>query len=651
MIGVLSELTPTLFGRINDTYNTDTTIKDNLKNFLNGMYGESASSNQKSQCVLLSVILYVISKIYTSPQDGERIDERDIYDSNGNFKEEAFNNKTYSSSDLENRIIQYKHNSSLKLDLFYNKVCKSGVADVIPYNALISFNVNDTNYIHKSFVTHIKPVIKDLIYNIFSTLRLNNSGIISPKEIVRVDMGTDIIKYDRTRLEKSHFKFLQSDNIQRTVTDTTAAAQYNIVDHEIIDDAISDYTAIDSSLNDVLVPDFSLNRVLVSSICNTVSTMSYLVYLPTYHVATYDFGDANLQYFGAYDPDPDCIKLEDVPPIIINAGAQNVIHKKDLRDLNVLGRNEVNKRLKENYKYSYHRIHVWLNKPSSLIYFAIRGTHSSRDWQHSDYLVARGEGHRMDRVDIIDDVLRQVYSDMGGIWGLGNNEAKEKYKLIITGHSLGGNLTNITKVLTHKNRLYEFTDTFTNGFPISCQPYYSTKSHSDEHFKILNWAFSQDKGLVLNVEYDGAAELLITKKKAGIISKNLIIFEATRTTEQKPIRLNDNSNYRTVYFMKYTHSLYNFFGKRTWEEIMNHHTQQILFINGDVSIIDKAGIGKYKKNYITSEGSQETIESSYIKYGDYEGDSKNLIETNNFILTTNFAVDFTRQIPDKNVSM
>jgi hypothetical protein len=253
----------------------------------------------------------------------------------------------------------------------------------------------------------------------------------------------------------------------------------------------------------------------------------------------------------------------------------------------------------------------------------------------------------MDRVDIIDDVLRQVYSDMDSIWKLGT-DGREAYKLIITGHSLGGNLTNITKVLTHKNRLYEFTDTFTNGFPISCQPYYSTKSHSDEHFKILNWAFSQDKGLVLNVEYDGAAELLITKKKAGKISKNLIIFEATRTNNQTPLLLNDHSTYRTINFMKYTHSLYNFFGKRTWEEIMNHHTQQKLFINGDVSITDKACIGKLIR-YVPGHDNGNTITNilSYIKYDDYEGDSDSTISTNNFILTTNFAVNFDCVIPDK----
>jgi len=638
--------------RINDTYNTNTTIKDNLKDFLNGDHGESAPSNQKSQCVLLSVILYVISKISS---DGvprlwslHTVAEGNIFDDIGNFNfnSEEFLNKTYTSSKILYSVhdVTFEDNS---LKNIYTNVCKSDNNAAIPYNTLISFNINPNNtYVHKSFVSSIKPVVKELIYDIFSTLRLNNSGITLPINIPEVEMGNNIITYKRDELTKSDSKFLQTSNIRKLGNTNYITAQYETVDHEIINDAIPNYTSIDSSLNDVLVPDFSLNRVLVSSICNTVSTMSYLVYLPTYHVATYNFGDANLQYFGAYDPDPDCIKLTNVPQLTFN----NEILR-ELEDRTEEDRTDLDKRLIENYKYSYHRIHVWLNKPSRLIYFAIRGTHSSRDWQHSDYLVARGEGHRMDRVDIIDDVLRQVYSDMGGIWGLGNNTAKEKYKLIITGHSLGGNLTNITKVLTHKNRLYEFKDTFTNGFPISCQPYYSSGDNSDEHFKILNFAFSQDKGLVLNVEHDGAAELLITKKNSNRISKNLVIFQVSRTTKQIP--LGGIDNYLLLLDkMKFTHSLYNFFGKRTWENIMNHHTQQKLLItDGDVIDTTNACIGRLIRHSRDNEGVAERTELSYIKYGDYEFDSDKPIETESFILTTNLAINTNCRLPIKDVDV
>ena len=614
-VGIQGALSPFSLETINDTYNTATTIKNNLKDFLNGKNGESASSNQKSQCVLLSVILYVLSKISAFPQDGERIDEHDIYDERGNFKQQAFKNKMYSSSDLESTIIQYQHNTSSELGNFYQNVCKSNNDDVIPYNALISFNINhDTTYVHKSFVSSIKPVIKELIYNVFSTLRLNNSGIILPKNLELGELRNTIIDYKRDNLDKSDFNFLQTNNIIKT--DNNTMAKYNKVKHEIINEAIPNYPGI----------NITLNNVSVSNICNTVATMSYLAYLPTYHVATYDFNDLNLKYFGAYDPDPDCIRLTNVPELTIN--------NKKLREL---GNTVLDKRLKENYKYSYHRIHVWINKDKQLIYFAIRGTHSSRDWQHSDYLVARGEGHRMERVDIIDDVLRQVYSDMVGIWKLGS-DVRPSYKLIITGHSLGGNLTNITKVLTHKNRLYGFTDTFTNGFPISCQPYYSSKDHSDEHFKILNWAFSNDKGLVLNIERDGAAETLIKKAKANKISNNLIIFQATRTTKQKPPGLFDYSLIDTVFYMGFTHSLYNFFGKATWEKIMNHHTSKQLLINGNV--IDntpKACLGKLILHDRDNEGVAQTTEITYIKYGNYEFDSDMTIDTDAFILTTNLA--------------
>jgi hypothetical protein len=637
-IGLVGALSPFHFETINDTYNKPIfCIEKNFTDFLNGLGEQSKSSNQRSQSVLLSVILYVVSKISNFSQPVEGIDETVIYDREGNFIEEKFENKTYTSSDLVRSIQSGEVHMKGDLKNIYKDVCKSDNNDIIPYNALISFNLNpDDTYIHKSFVSSIKPFVKELIYDIFSTLRLNNSGITLPIIFEVGELGVNVINYDRKDLPKSDFKFLQSDNVKKLGNTNYTTAEYKTVDHEIISDSIPEdaYRII----NERLVPDISLNGVLVSSICNTVSTMSYLAYLPTYHVATYDFGDANLEYFGAYDPDPDCIKLMNVPQLIIN--------NKILRKLG--DEPALDKRLKENYKYSYHRIHVWINKQSKLIYFAIRGTHSSRDWQHSDYLVSRGEGHRMDRVDIIDDVLRQVYSDMQGIWQLGNNTAREAYKLIITGHSLGGNLTNITKVLTHKNSLYRFTDTFTNGFPISCQPYYSSGDNSDEHFKILNWAFSQHKGLVLNVEHDGAAELLITKAKDGKISNNLTIFEATRTKKQKPFGVVDFSLHRTVLYMGFTHSLYNFFGKRTWENIMNHHTQQKLLINGDVIDTTNACIGKLIRN-VQGHDNGNTITNilSYIKYDDYEGDSDSTISTNNFILTTNFAVNFDCVIPDK----
>jgi hypothetical protein len=606
LVGVLYDLSPSAndFQTITHKYNTDCDVQS-IESFLG-----SQPSNQKSQCVLLSVILYVLSKIADldySPNEIIKNHEEEYKKHFEIYNEGIFNRyfeEVYSSENLvelikqrdieieqepENEMdaLNYVHSTHKTLRDILRSVCDYKGEEVIPYNTLISFNIEDDEYVHKSFVNTIHPSVRELIFGLFTDLRLDTPGITLPFKLDKdVVLAPNIVTYDRTEMSRSKLSFLQTDNIAKKGDSGIVEATYTPVEHEITDDNIKDYNIEES-------PD-----------CTLVSTMSYLVYLPTYHVATYKF--EGLSYFGAYDPDPDCIKLLAVPSLKIN--------KRSLRKLND------DKRMKKNYLFSYHRIHVWLDAKEKRIYLAIRGTHSSRDWQHSDYLVARGEGHYMDRVDIIDDVLRQVYSDMVAVWELGQS-SRSKYKLIITGHSLGGHLTNITKVLTYKNKLYGFTDTFTNGFPISCQPYYSTNDHSDRHFQILNWAFSKDKGIVLNVEKDGAAELLVTAMTAGKISNNLIIFQVTRNPTQKPASYTDNY-YTRLLFMAYTHAPYNFFGKKIWEKIMEHHTGTKLLVNGTVVAIDNACINPTK-----------------IKYADQESNSNKTIkiETSEFILTTNLA--------------
>lgn len=568
-------------------------------------------SNQKSQCVFLSVILYVLSKIadidylpsFEISNNKEEYNKHfEIY--NDEILKTYFEN-VYSSENLVELIKQkdidvlpepddefdglsYVPSVHLTLRDILSTVCEYENEEVVPYNSLISFVIDGDEYVHKSFVNTIHPSVRELIFSLFTDIRLNSSGITLPLKVDKdVVCAPNIITYDRTTLSRSKLSFLQTENIKKT-GDESVTATYNTVQHDIMEESIKDY-GIESPESDA---------------CTVASVMSYLAYLPTYHVATYKL--KGLVYFGAYDPDPDCIKLREVPDLHIN--------KKSLTKLGD------NTRLKRKYLFSYHRIHVWLDAKEKRIYMVIRGTHSSRDWQHSDYLVARGEGHHMDRVEIIDDVLRQIYSDMVANWELGQS-ARDKYRLIITGHSLGGHLTNITKVLTYKNKLYGFTDTFTNGFPISCQPYYSTNDNSQRHFQILNWAFSKEKGIVLNVEYDGAAELLVTSMTEGKISKNLTIFQVTRLPSQKPIAQGD-IYYARLFFMAFTHAPYNFFGKKIWEKIMEHHTRTKILIAGTVDHIDNACINPNK-----------------IKYADQESNSNKTIkiETSEFILTTNIA--------------
>lgn len=607
LVGVLYDLSPSAndFQTITQKFNSDCDVQT-IESFLG-----SQPSNQKSQCVLLSVILYVLSKIANldySPNEEIKGREEEYKKHFEIYNEEIFSRyfeEVYSSENLvelikqkdieiepepENEMdaLNYVHSTHKTLRDILRVVCEYEGEEIIPYNTLISFNIEDDEYVHKSFVNTIHPSIRELIFGLFTDLRLDTPGITLPFKLDKdVVLAPNIVTYDRKEMTRSKLSFLQTDNIAKKGDSGIVEATYTPVEHEITDDSITDYNIEESP-----------------STCALVSTMSYLVYLPTYHVATYKFG--GLSYFGAYDPDPDCIKLLAVPSLKIN--------KRSLRKMND------EKRMKKKYLFSYHRIHVWLDAKEKKIYLAIRGTHSSRDWQHSDYLVARGEGHYMDRVDIIDDVLRQIYSDMVAVWELGQS-SRSKYKLIITGHSLGGHLTNITKVLTYKNKLYGFTDTFTNGFPISCQPYYSTNDHSDRHFQILNWAFSKDKGIVLNVEKDGAAELLVTAMTAGKISNNLTIFQVTRNPTQKPTLYTDNY-YTRLLFMAYTHAPYNFFGKKIWEKIMEHHTRTKLLVNGTVLAVDNACINPTK-----------------IKYADQESNSNKTIkiETSEFILTTNLA--------------
>jgi hypothetical protein len=603
---ISSDLAPASnsFKTIHQNYNSDCDVL-HIDTFIGNQ-----PSNQKSQCVLLSVILYVLSKIadidYVPSIEPSNKDEYnkhfEIY--NDQIFKTYFEN-VYSSENLVELIHQkdidvlpepddefdgmsYVPSVHLTLRDILRNVCEYEDEEVVPYNTLISFVIDGDEYVHKSFVNTIHPSVRELIFSLFTDIRLNFSGITLPLKVDKdVVCAPNIITYDRSNLSRSKLSFLQTENIMKT-GDETVSATYSTVQHDIMEDSIKDY-GLESPESDA---------------CTMASIMSYLAYLPTYHVATYKF--KGLVYFGAYDPDPDSIKLRAVPDLHIN--------KKSLVKLGD------NTKLKKKYLFSYHRIHVWLDVKEKRIYMVIRGTHSSRDWQHSDYLVARGEGHYMDRVEIIDDVLRQIYSDMVANWELGQS-ARDKYRLIITGHSLGGHLTNITKVLTYKNKLYGFTDTFTNGFPISCQPYYSTNDNSQLHFQILNWAFSKEKGIVLNVEYDGAAELLVTSMKDGKISENLTIFQVTRLPSQKPIAQGD-IYYTRLFYMAFTHAPYNFFGKKIWEKIMEHHTRTKLLITGTVVPIDNACINPNK-----------------IKYADVESTSNRTIkiETSEFILTTNIA--------------
>jgi hypothetical protein len=282
--------------------------------------------------------------------------------------------------------------------------------------------------------------------------------------------------------------------------------------------------------------------------------MAQLVYYPTNITSLYSFPSitqptsrtrSNIEYFGAYDPDPD------FPEFTTTTHAHA-------------------------YNRPFHRIHVWIDKTLRHVFFVCRGTITLRDWLHPDVQISQGMGFESDRIDEIRNALREVHRDMKSA-NIGANP--DAFTLFTIGHSLGGFLANAAAVITYQNKIYKYRDTFTHAIAIPFQPFYSNApANNVNHWKILNWGFKENISFIMNVENDFAAiNLVNTKKQRNQINRNICIFEIPRLRDQIPItdRISILQTLKTN-----SHSLYNFYGKETFQHILRSLTNTIIYING-----------------------------------------------------------------------
>ena len=623
------------YQNINNFYNEANRIKiDNLINVddintnnINAKYINLLDNNFNVQELFLSTILFCILKkiieLYDLLCKGKTRSQY-IYFSkeymrnkkNNDFKSEYLNNRDDNIPDnckfyneniifflLEYLFINFDNNNSIIEN--YKKIIIDNGNDIIPHNTLINFKRQTNNTFGISFVNSIPDIIKELVFTIFKTIYFGNEGIIKmdtqdltilpPPEYKRVNTSNDnlvdIVKFD-TDIKKINPNNIDNKQFSCSFKKFTPQMKpegniINIIntgENSILLNGLKKYLNHEREPNDYLVltnPDYE-NIILYSSI------MSQLVYLPTYDIIVSNkniFNNENIKYFGAYYKDPD------IPQIDISYNINNNYYK-NITDVIKEGLNkDLIKDEQIMYEYPNHLVHVWIDNINEHIYMANRGTKTGRDWVTADVDITLGSGFQISRIRDIKPILRDIYKRLisystekyGVSMGIAN---RNKYKLIIAGHSMGGFVSNATSVITYQNKLYNMDDTFTSGFPITFQPFYSPNGNNNEQINILNWGLKNTRGLILNVEGDAAAQNLIDRRTD---IKYIDIYEITRIDSQRSHPLQSNMFVRTydvVLYMGLTHSLYNWFGSQKFNEIFYEAGKTEIHFTGEVDVSD-----------------------------------------------------------------
>jgi len=140
-----------------------------------------------------------------------------------------------------------------------------------------------------------------------------------------------------------------------------------------------------------------------------------------------------------------------------------------------------------NYNYVDHKCHVWIDDYLKRVYIVFRGTASGYDWFYTDIGIASGLGFQEGRLQQIKEILRDVYRQLNfyaSTYEEGDEEDAEgadkknridsrgDYKVIFSGHSLGGFLAIMSSVAVYNNNKFDYKDTFKKATSITFNPWF-----------------------------------------------------------------------------------------------------------------------------------------------------------------------------------
>ena len=219
--------------------------------------------------------------------------------------------------------------------------------------------------------------------------------------------------------------------------------------------------------------------------------MSQLVYENTKVVRLFDFKDCwgreetvtndgkGLKYLAAYQPDyqygvyKNSMNNTDIGINRFN----NEPYKRNVKTDNVQ---------LLNYNYVQHKCHVWIDDNLKRVYVVFRGTMSGHDWYYTDTAISKGFGFQEGRLIQIKEILRDIYRQLHG-------EARDSYKLIFAGHSLGGFLSIMSAAVVYNNKVFAYKNTFKEATSITFNPWFppelfwTNQGNLDYYFPIINY--------------------------------------------------------------------------------------------------------------------------------------------------------------------
>lgn len=151
-----------------------------------------------------------------------------------------------------------------------------------------------------------------------------------------------------------------------------------------------------------------------------------------------------------------------------------------------------------NYNYVHHKCHVWIDDYLKRVYIVFRGTASTYDWYYTDVGIASGLGFQEGRLQQIKEILRDVYRQLNTYAStyqqgaeesveegveqkqkIAREDSRQDYKVIFSGHSLGGFLAIMSSVAVYNNNKFDYKDTFKKATSITFNPWFPPEAVED----------------------------------------------------------------------------------------------------------------------------------------------------------------------------
>ena len=385
-------------------------------------------------------------------------------------------------------------------------------------NSLELFLTNN-EYLSETTKTTIKTEFKNRGESYASTKNIfhtSNEILSTPLKYIGVSnqINEAAIEKQITEFDSHTIKELKLDTIKADIIESTMNYQSKPFDFQInLTESIATFNSscceVETHLNDLGGPD----KAAID--CQRACLMSQLVYENTKVVRLFDFENCwernetlreetiqvndykkpgakidktitkGLKYLCAYQPDYQYgAYKEDMAGVQLNRFNNEPYIQKGSDNLQLV-----------NYDYVEHKCHVWVDDDLKRVYVVFRGTVSSHDWYVTDIGISAGFGIQEGRLLQIKEILRDIYRQLNtyAMTYKGDKDGKpeyidgrQDYKVIFSGHSLGGFLAIMSSVMVFNNKLFEYKNTFQNAISITFNPWFPPEAISGRSQGVLD---------------------------------------------------------------------------------------------------------------------------------------------------------------------